>query len=261
MLNKIKQKWYKWTERTVHLKIGTTLPLERPGTGYGGWIIPSSQLHKDSIVYLIGAGEDISFDLAVADQYGCSVHIVDPTPVSQAHIEMVRTHLLTGKPIPLQNTPTGVYPFYSPDTAQKLILHPVGLWNENTTLRFYAPADPSHVSHSLVNLQKTERYIEVPVVRLSELMAQNGHSTIDLLKIDIEGAEYTVLDTILEDKIPINIICVEYDESSRNHFDGKYMDRIENSLRKLVEAGYTIAAKEPDCHNYTLIHQRLLTPQ
>jgi hypothetical protein len=39
------------------------------------------------------------------------------------------------------------------------------------------------------------------------------------------------------------------------------MDRIENSLRKLVEAGYTIAAKEPDCHNYTLIHQRLLTPE
>ena len=40
---------------------------------------------------------------------------------------------------------------------------PVGLWSEDTVLRFFAPRDPAHVSHSVVNLQRTEDYFEAPV--------------------------------------------------------------------------------------------------
>ena len=38
----------------------------------------------------------------------------------------------------------------------------------------------------------------------------NGHDSIDLLKIDIEGFEYEVLEDCLEDRIPIKQICVEF---------------------------------------------------
>jgi FkbM family methyltransferase len=258
MLSFVKQKWYKWTERSVRLPIGTSLPLERPGTDYGGWIIPAQWLRPDSIVYLVGAGEDVSFDVAVAHQYGCNVHIVDPTPRAQTHVGQLKQHLLSGTRTALANSESGFYPEYPPAVAERLVFHPVGLWNERTHLRFYSPADPSNVSHSIVNLQHTETYIEVPVLRLAQLMAQNGHTSVDLLKIDIEGAEYTVLDTVLEDNIPVKVICIEYDESHRNHFNGQYMDRIEGSLAKLVRAGYHIAAKEKHCHNYTLVHQSLL---
>lgn len=258
MMDFLRKKWYKWTERAVRLPIGTSLPLERPGSGYGGWIIPAGFLRRDSVVYLVGAGEDVSFDIDIAHRYGCSVHIVDPTPRAQTHVEMLVQRLKKGENTPLANHPGGVYPTYPSEVADLLVFHPVGLWSERTTLRFYAPANSSDVSHSIVNLQQTDHYIEVPVQRLSELMRENGHTAVDLLKIDIEGAEYTVLDTVLEDKIPVNVICIEYDESHRNHFDPQYMDRIEGSLKKLVEAGYTIAAKEPECHNYTLIHKSLV---
>jgi len=122
------------------------------------------------------------------------------------------------------------------------------------------PENDAHVSHSLVNLQKTERFIEVPVCRLSELMRDHQHDHIHLLKIDIEGAEYTVLQTVLEDQIPVDVLCIEYDESAANHIDRHYIQRIEASLQVLVASGFHVVAKEPGCHNYTLVHERILIP-
>jgi|GEM_PF-3769805 len=86
MIKYLKSRLYKWTERNIKIKIEPLLPLIRPGTGYGGWIIPENFLHKTSVVYLVGAGEDVSFDADVARQYGCRVHIVDPTPRAVEHV-------------------------------------------------------------------------------------------------------------------------------------------------------------------------------
>src|SRR3546814_9362953 len=52
---------------------------------------------------------------------------------------------------------------------------PVGLWSEDATLRFYAPRDPTHVSHSIVNLQETESYFEARCRSIASLMAELGH--------------------------------------------------------------------------------------
>jgi FkbM family methyltransferase len=254
----IRSKYYKWTERPLNIKIEPLLPVIRPGTHYGGWLIPEHFITPQSVVYLAGAGEDVSFDAAVADQFGCDVHIIDPTPRAATHVAQLKTNIAAGEKTPLANIATGVYPDYRPATAEKLHFHTVGLWNEDTVLKFYAPANPAYVSHSIVNLQKTEHFIEVPVCRLTTLMQQLGHSEIDLLKIDIEGAEYTVLSAVLAEKIKVKVICVEYDENATNHIDGNYTDRIEGSLQALCNAGYHIIAKESHCHNYTLVHQSIL---
>lgn len=258
MLKYLTSRFYKWTERKINVSIKPLLPLERLGTTYGGWIIPEGMLNPASTVYLVGAGEDVSFDAAVAGKYGCAVQIVDPTPRAVAHVQQLQNSIRAGADMPLSNTPSGKYPSYPPEMADLLHMHPIGLWSETTTLRFFKPENEAHISHSLVNLQKTEQFIEVPVCRLSELMRTNGHTHIDLLKIDIEGAEYTVLKTVLEDKIPVNVLCIEYDESHANHLDGGYIGRIEASLQSLVQAGFRVVAREPNCHNYTLVHERLL---
>ena len=36
----------------------------------------------------------------------------------------------------------------------------IGIWSKADRLRFYAPANPDHVSHSAVNLQGTDSYFE-----------------------------------------------------------------------------------------------------
>ena len=39
--------------------------------------------------------------------------------------------------------------------------------------------------------------VAVPVSRLSTIMSELGHERLDVLKMDIEGAEYAVLDDML----------------------------------------------------------------
>ena len=70
-------------------------------------------------------------------------------------------------------------------------------------------------------------------------MTQFGHSTIDLLKLEIEGAEYTVIDSLIRDKADVKIIAVEFDEIY--HKKGvAHLVRIRNYTRKLQKAGYVL---------------------
>lgn len=258
IINKISLKIKKWTEPRLNIPVRSDIPVERLGSPYGGWIIPRHQLSAGSVCYLVGAGEDISFDLAVAQRYQCPVHIFDPTPRALTHVRQTLEQISAGQPAECTTSPGGFYPAYPADIVPGIRVHPWGIWNEDTILRFYTPQNEAHVSHSIVNLQNSATYIEVPVKRLSTVMTDLGHRKIDLLKIDTEGAEYQIIKTILDENLEVDILCVEFDESAQNHLDTEYIKRIESSMTDLRNAGYEVIAKEPESRNYTLVHQRRL---
>src|SRR5713101_7131829 len=54
--------------------------LSEVGSAYGGYFLDSSLIEPDPIVYSLGVGEDISFDLALIQQFGVTIHAFDPTP-------------------------------------------------------------------------------------------------------------------------------------------------------------------------------------
>ena len=164
------------------------LQLEKIGSDYGGWVVPVALLRADWVCYAGGVGEDITFDLGVIERFGCQVFAFDPTPRASAHVEAQAS---------------GRRGFH---------FMPVGLWSHDTTLRFYAPRDPAHVSHSIANLQETENYFEAPCRSLASLMAELRHSRIDLLKIDIEGAEHEVVRSMLAEGIRPTVLCMEIDQ-------------------------------------------------
>lgn len=193
----------------------------------GGWTIPTGLLHAESICYCVGCGEDISFDLGLIDRFGCDVFAFDPTPRAIRHVQAVAGN-------------NARYHFRD-----------VGLWDAPDRLRFYAPTNPRDVSHSLVNLQKTSEYIEVPVDRLSALMTGNGHARLDLLKLDIEGAEYRVLETIFADNIDVGILCVEFDEFW-NPLDSGYKARIRRYVDRILAWNYALV-DAPGNGNYTFL--------
>ena len=87
-------------------------------------------------------------------------------------------------------------------------------WKEtrNSVLKFFEPTVDNYPSHSVYLFKASGKYIDAPVDRLSHFMKKFSHSKIDLVKMEIEGAEYTVLDTIVKDKLDVKIICVEFDE-------------------------------------------------
>src|SRR5690242_13840895 len=61
-------------------KTSSISPLERLGSYYGGWYVPTGIIRPDWICYCVGVGIDATFDLALVDRFGCHVVSLDPTP-------------------------------------------------------------------------------------------------------------------------------------------------------------------------------------
>ena len=65
--------------------------MEKIGTNYGGWIIPKEiDIDKNSILYLVGVGEDMSFDLEINNRYDSNIILIDPTKKAKYHLEEVK---------------------------------------------------------------------------------------------------------------------------------------------------------------------------
>ena len=217
--------------------------LRRLGTVYGGWIIPADHgLTAESLCYCVGAGEDISFECALVEQYQCRVRIIDPTPRAVQHFKDLEQAVRSGKRFPVNNSQVDFYSITGAHIDRLQIL-PVGLAGTDAELKFYLPQNPMHVSCSVMNLQKTDQYFTAPCLRLSSIMRQQGDSSIDMLKIDIEGAEYGVIeDLVMSSSLP-RLLLIEFDEA-HTPLDAKAPERIRQHIGLLVRAGMRCVAIE-----------------
>lgn len=217
--------------------------LIRLGTPYGGWIIPRSPaLTENSVCYLAGAGEDISFDCALVKSFRCKVRIIDPTPRAGQHFRELERAVMARRRFPINNSSTDFYDIHSADLA-RLSFSPFGLADKDAELNFFMPKDPAHVSCSIVNLQKTDESFTAQCYRLSTLMSQHGDAKIDLLKMDIEGAEYMVIGDLLASNLLPPILLIEFDEAHTPIDDGS-ADRIGACIKLLLGAGMRCIAVE-----------------
>jgi FkbM family methyltransferase len=189
------------------------LGLEKVGTRYGGWIVPASLVRSDWVCYCGGVGEDVSFDIGLVERFGCEVYAFDPTPRA---IEYARVHA---------------------EKQPKFHFQDVGLWSSDESLRFYSPPDPAFVSHSAVNLQGTDSYFEAEGRSLPTIMSEYGHANVDLLKIDIEGAEHTVIASMLSAGIRPIVVCVEIDQPV-----GPL--RLWRTVLRILRSGYKLVAED-----------------
>jgi FkbM family methyltransferase len=225
-----------WSARRLQSLIEIHEPiLTRLGTSYGGWTLPTSNVRSGSTALCVGAGEDISFDVEL-NKKGITVYTLDPTPRAREHVARVLASANGGARASINNSPVEFYDMQGFDETRFKFLD-VGLWNQNTLMRFFAPRDQSHVSHSIVNLQHTEQYFEAKCMTLRSVCESLKLDAIDILKLDIEGAEHTVLKNMVEVGPRPSVLCVEFDEIG-NPLDGGYMERILDTMQMLKEAGY-----------------------
>ena len=75
-------------------------------------------------------------------------------------------------------------------------------------------------------------------------MEAYGDPRVDMLKIDIEGAELVVLDSLLADGPTPSTICVEFDQPQP-------IRGVIRTSRKLRDAGYALV--KIDRWNYTFV--------
>nr|WP_281719804.1 FkbM family methyltransferase [Nitrosomonas nitrosa] len=217
--------------------------LLRLGTAYGGWIIPvDNGLTAGSLCYCAGAGEDISFECALVEQFGCRVRVIDPTPRAIQHFHDLAQAVRSGVKFPVNSSTVDFYSIAA-SHLDRLEFLPVGLADKDTDMKFFLPQNPTHVSCSVVNLQKTAQYFTAPCLRLSSIMNRQRDGSIDLLKIDIEGAEYGVIEDMVASGLLPRLLLIEFDEA-HTPLDGKAPERISRHIALLAHSGMRCIAVE-----------------
>lgn len=217
--------------------------LVRLGTAYGGWWLPADAgLSETSICYLAGAGEDLSFDCALVQRFRCCLRIVDPTPRAVQHFQGLANAVAEGKRFAINGSETEFYDIGPEDLARIRFL-PVGLADKDVEMKFFLPRNPEHVSCSTMNLQGTDDYFTAQCHRLSTLMAEQDDAAVDLLKMDIEGAEYSVISDLVDSRLMPRILLIEFDEG-HTPLDSHAGERIGEHMEKLVQAGMRCIAIE-----------------
>ena len=180
------------------------------GTDYGAWPLIDHLINKNSIVYSFGIGEDISWDLSIIKQFDLTVHGFDPTPKS---VDWVLKQ----------------------DLPSNFIFHPFGLGEQTGDLQLFAPINSNFVSYSVEN-KGNDNFVNVPVKSLSDTMIHLNHKRIDVLKMDIEGAEYGVIKTLLDNDIRPQQLLVEFHHRSKSIGKNKTIEALQN----LKNIGYVI---------------------
>lgn len=160
--------------------------IERFGSDYGGWTLLTNDIHENSVIYSFGIGEDISFEIELMARFPVDVCAFDPTPSSVAWVKRQRV-------------------------SSRLTLYEYGLAARDGDVAFFPPENPKHVSHTMLARPSSQRGpIVLPVKSLRSIMSELGHERIDVLKMDIEGAEYEVIESMAQEKIRPKQILVEF---------------------------------------------------
>jgi FkbM family methyltransferase len=149
------------------------------------WTLHDAGLNSSSRVLCAGAGHDISFERTLITRYGCKVVLLDPSPTGTTTVRE-------------ENIPPNQLQFMA-----------AGLAGEDGVLSFQDPENAVEGSFR-EGPAGSAGALQFECKSLSTLMAELKWPQIDLLKIDIEGFEYGVIQDLLRRNLKVRQICVEF---------------------------------------------------
>jgi FkbM family methyltransferase len=227
--------------RLIQIARGRVCPVRRSvsiekrfyGNEGGGFYVHPPVLNEKSVICSFGIGEDISFDRTAIERHGCRVYGFDPTPKSIAWLK-----LQPGLP--------ALFEFFEWGIAEK-----------TGPVEFFLPKNANHVSGSLLKQDWIDerRTVGVEMRSWKDIVADLGLSGIDVLKMDIEGAEYLVLEGILDGPVAVGQILIEFHD--RLFKDGKARTR--EALRKMKDHGYEIFGVSESGEEVSFIKAEILS--
>jgi FkbM family methyltransferase len=180
--------------------------VKRVGDDDSGWVMDIA--NPPVVAYCAGVGQGMSLELALAKMMSRPVLVFDPSP-------------------------TGINTVAKSDT-RNLQFFPVGLAAHAGKIEFSVPVDAGEGSYSVV--QDGVEVVSFDCYDLSTIMSKNGDTYIDLLKMDIEGFEFDIVNQILDERIPVRQLCVEFHRSLRPGATSR-------TIARLYRAGYRIIYK------------------
>ena len=194
------------------------------GTAGDKWTIVDNGLMER--VYSGGVGHDISFELDLVKKFNSDVYLFDPSP-------------------------TGILTIKRFESIKNIKFFDFGLSKIDGYERFYTPKDILEGSFSIDPSAGRGDFFEFKVRRLSTLANEYNHFYIDVIKLDIEGSEYGVIDDILESDIVVRQICLEF----HHFFKNGSRFRTLCTIVKLYINGYIIVHKNGS--EYTFLKSKI----
>lgn len=199
----------------------------------GGWLYHPDVLDSGSIVYSLGIGKDIEFDLALIERFGLELHAYDPTPSTVEWISGVEL-------------PVGFH------------FHPCAVTAADGVLKFYPRVgrggSKSSVMYTMIaDDASIGDVIEVPAMSLTNVAAGHGDDHVDLLKMDIEGAEYDVIEHLVESTIRPRQLLVEF---HHRFAGGGGVEKTTAAIAALRGVGYRLFSVSVTGRELSFLHDR-----
>lgn len=192
--------------------------LDRVGVGAHGWTFCTPVSKFNHVVFSVGIGSDITWDEEMIEKYSTQHHGWDPTPVP---VEFFKHH-----PKP-----------------KDFIFHRFGLGavNGNVTLKV-AKGDKDNLSiMERESLAVDGTVLSYPILTLGSMMARTRHEWLSILKIDIEGLEFDVLESWHKSmsSIPADQVLIEFHE--RFFRSNPRRDQlVAQAIMKLADLGFDL---------------------
>jgi FkbM family methyltransferase len=208
------------------------------GNDYGGFYIcpemltpplPRQNLADGIVVYSAGVGEDVSFDMEIMKDFNCTIFAFDPTPKS---IEWIRKQNMPGNFI--------FFPYGISGKTETQTLH-----LSNTSLDISASI---YVHHYTSN----DDLVTVQMKSLDDIAREHNHAYVDILKMDIEGSEFQIIEHFPK-TVVFGQIVVEFHE--RFLKDG--VRHLQKSVKALKKQGYYCFAVSKHGDEYSFINKKL----
>mgnify|MGYP000002799492 CR=1 FL=1 len=183
---------------------------------YGEWEFSPQYLGDDAIIYSLGVGDSIEFDLKIINHYKVLVFAFDPTPYAMEWIDK--------QVIP-----------------KELKFYPWAVSGKDG--EFKMTQRVNHKGHKseimwteLLPNEHSEKSITVPSLTIFSIMKKLSHQKIDLMKVDVEGAEYEIIDHLIQYNIKPKQLLIEF----HHRFETKNKIMTQKAIQDLQQIGYKI---------------------
>jgi FkbM family methyltransferase len=208
----LKRRWFEYKMSRVPLTAGPAIIAM--GSDYGGWALPGEVIKSAWTCYLVGAGGDVSLELELSSRYGATVRSFDAVSY---FVEQAREK--AGDP-----------PEFS--------THHAAIAADDGPIRMQRSHDPISQSVSAARLYDSTTYVELPGRSLPSLMRELGDSSVEFLKLDIEGGEYQLLPTLDLAALGVKLFAAQL------HHNGT-VTQARRLIADLREQGYELVACRP----------------
>ncbi len=179
------------------------------GTSYGCWKLPSihENLNLNGVCLTGGVGEDLSFEYHLANKTSLTFQLYDFTPRSKDYFDNFVISHNNGKQIIAEGTLLEPKKF----DINRFQFIPKGLSLNSKNIEFYPPINPVHVSFS--SIKNGNKPVIFPTLNLFDVIEKVDLNNRSILKLDIEGSEYELLnDKITNESIfTFDIVLLELD--------------------------------------------------